>query len=445
MRLTVQWQAFSTLFLTLLVPIQAYAQVPVGPNRPIGIPAGYVVTPSGYFHPSCVQQLAEGDTLLEDGPAIQHADGTVARIPVCEYPHYTTGGRIAIEGSAELLLPVITNTWIEDAQSTIGTSYGELTATWTVPLAPISNDNQAIAFFPGLQQASGPTTILQPSLIWVNGNWVIVSEDCCPGAGGSPVLSPPVIVNPGDKIRGLIRQACKAGTQHCKTWNVTTIPPPVRGKPTTLKSESSYGHTFNEAFAGALEIPTDAAPYSIVQCSDYPPNGQITFSNVALYDYNLTLISNPGWSIAETSGLTPQCGYTGKVVAANQVILDYLPTVKLSPYGTVQVSTTPPPYSTVVVDGDLNDLVAPADVTVTLLREVISQCSGILFKRNDTVVVSEGQTTGTFSDYAGRDPKCPNDPITTQWTVTGAVLAPSNLSLNLGMVPSQQLTLSAVF
>jgi len=38
-----------------------------GPNRPPQVPEGYVITPFGYFHPSCVLRAVEGETLLADG------------------------------------------------------------------------------------------------------------------------------------------------------------------------------------------------------------------------------------------------------------------------------------------------------------------------------------------------------------------------------------------
>jgi len=54
----------------------AQAQKLAGPNRPAVAPQGYVITPFGYFHPSCVREVASGDTVLADG-RVQHADGTV--------------------------------------------------------------------------------------------------------------------------------------------------------------------------------------------------------------------------------------------------------------------------------------------------------------------------------------------------------------------------------
>ena len=65
--------AVLSLFLAFIVSTMAYAQAPAGPNRPAGVPDGYVITPFGYFHPSCVRQLTEGETLLADGiiPALR--------------------------------------------------------------------------------------------------------------------------------------------------------------------------------------------------------------------------------------------------------------------------------------------------------------------------------------------------------------------------------------
>lgn len=63
-----------------------------GSNRPANVPQGYVLTPFGYFHPSCVQKIAAGDTLLADG-RVKHQDGKApASVPVCRYPRYDRHG-----------------------------------------------------------------------------------------------------------------------------------------------------------------------------------------------------------------------------------------------------------------------------------------------------------------------------------------------------------------
>jgi len=83
----------------------------------------------------------------------------------------------------------------------------------------------------------------------------------------------------------------------------------------------------------------------------------------------------------------------------------------------------------------------PRDIAVILLREVISQCSGLLFSSNRTVIVLQGQTSASYNFNAGHDPACFSLPITTRYTVTQAVQAP-NTMLNLDGVPAQQIVLA---
>jgi len=304
--------AVLSLFLASLVSTMAYAQAPAGPNRPAGVPDGYVITPFGYFHPSCVLQLTEGETLLADGPAIQHADGTLETIPACNYPRYTASGEIVTAGE-----PPTINGWVESANTTTATSYGALTATWIVPPGPASNNGQTLYFFPGLEDINDVVSIIQPVLGWnadFAGAWSIASWNCCPS--GITVESSPVPVDAGHEIRGIIRDACSAGTLSCSKWEVTSEDVST-GKSTKLSNTPSEGQTFNWAFAGVLEA------YGVVQCSDYPSNGSLTFSGIALYDYNFDRITDPSWSKPNASpGLTPQCTYGGSV-AAKQVTIDY--------------------------------------------------------------------------------------------------------------------------
>jgi hypothetical protein len=108
-----------------------------------------------------------------------------------------------------------------------------------------------------------------------------------------------------------------------------------------LGNTPSEGQTFNWAFGGVLEA------YNIVQCSDYPPNASLTFSNIALYDYNFVQISNPAWSATYwAQNETPQCNYNVQTTAT-QATLTYgtsEPVVSLSPaslkWGKVVVGTT---------------------------------------------------------------------------------------------------------
>jgi len=306
----------SAILVLVTATPSARAQKVAGSRRPAAVPEGYVITPFGYFHPSCVREVASGDTVMADG-RVQHADSTAdEESPVCGYPRYTARGEILTEGSKP---PTITHSWIESGNAINTTSsFGELTANWTVPPAPTSDDGQTVFLFPGMEDFATDATIIQPVLGWNAGffgtNWSIASWNCCPK--GTTNHSTPVEVNSGDTIFGTIKSTCSAGTKSCSKWNITTEDQTI-SKSTTLSETPSEGQTFTWAQGGALEV------YEIVQCSDYPPNKSTAFSNLALYDYNFNKYSAPGWVLLNYySGLTPQCSYGGKMAAA-KVTLDY--------------------------------------------------------------------------------------------------------------------------
>lgn len=309
--------AAMVLFVCVAAISLAQAQRQAGPNRPSSVPDGYVITPFGYFHPSCVRGVAEGETLLADG-RVQHADGTVDAIaPVCAYAHYTARGEVISEERSRLDPLVIAHSWIEDGATTTTTAYGKLTANWRVPSAPTTFDGQTVYLFPGMVDYNTDQTIIQPVLGWnsfFGQVWSVASWNCCPS--GITQYSLPVQVNTSDTISGLIKSTCKAGTLTCAKWNITTKDVTTR-KSTTLAKTPGESQTFNWAQSGALEV------YEIVQCSDYPPDNATTFSKVALYDDNFKKIANPGWSFTSYyGGLNPQCNYGG-TVTANSVTLDY--------------------------------------------------------------------------------------------------------------------------
>jgi hypothetical protein len=307
------------LSLILLVTGLTAAQglQPAGPKRPVTVPEDYVITPFGYFHPTCVKQLDDGDVLLQDDKAIQHVDGSFDSMSVCAYPHFDVRGEVFAADAAAVEPPSISYGWIESASGTTTSSYGELTANWKVPPAPTANNGQTVYFFPGMEDYKDVVTILQPVLGWnsdFSAAWGIASWNCC--VTGTVYESSSVSVKAGDMIHGTIKNTCNAGRLSCSSWNITTQDV-TTGKSTTLSKSSSQGQTFNWAFAGALEV------YSIDQCSDYPPNGSLVFSNLALYNDSFKIISNPGWSVTNSaSGLTPQCNYGGKETAT-QATLTY--------------------------------------------------------------------------------------------------------------------------
>ena len=305
----------AALFIVLASGLME-AQKVVGESRPATVPAGYVITPFGYFHPTCFKRLWRGDTVQENEGVIRHADGSSDSLQACRYPHYDAHGVAASDAQGQGMLPSISHSWIEAYSVTTSSSFYQLTATWTVPSTP-TLDGQTIYLFPGMEDANDVVSILQPVLGWnsdYTNAWGIASWNCC--ISGTTYESSPVSVKSGDTINGDIRSACFTGVESCGSWNIYTTDQ-TSGNSTALTLSKSDGQTFNWAFAGALEV------YKVSQCNDYPPSYFMSFYDVQLEDYNGNIISSPGWSFNNFySGLTPQCSYGGSEVSQN-VILYY--------------------------------------------------------------------------------------------------------------------------
>jgi hypothetical protein len=301
-------------------------------GRPAAVPADYVVTPFGYFHPSCLMHLGNGDEVRQDEKSVRHSDGTYDHIPSCGYAHYEANGEAVIGDEQGLKKPTIGG-WVEAAATKSSTSFAYLNVYWTVPPAPSKNDGQFLFLFPAVEDTKDfpvvkgeNVTIIQPVLGWnrdFHAAWSIASWNCC--VSGTVVEGTPAPANPGDTIRGYMFDTCAPGTLSCPTWDIVTWDL-TSGKISELLNTSSFGQTFNWAFAGVLEA------YGIVQCGDYPSNGSTSFYNLQLYDYRGIQVASPAWSVLDAAQLaqdkgepiptlTPQCGYGGSL--PQQVNLTY--------------------------------------------------------------------------------------------------------------------------
>lgn len=277
-------------------------------GRPANVPPEFVVTPFGYMHPSCLTHLREGEAVGQN--KLIHADGTAEDVPVCQYARYKANGDVveaAAPSPSETRLPEISWDWVEDVTDFYSTNLGEQSSTWVVPPAPTSHDGQTDYFFPGIGN------IMQPVMGWgadYPTGWGIASWVCCSPAAESAAIQ----VNPGDLISGTITQNCSWGTSSCNSWKVTTTDV-TTGQTTTLGAEPTQGDQ-NEAVGGVLEV------YSIAQCSDYPPSGEIVY-NSTFYDYNGNQVSNLSWNGAATSTDSPQCNYSAQATTGSDIVLTF--------------------------------------------------------------------------------------------------------------------------
>ncbi|AUH51321.1 hypothetical protein CXB49_11095 [Chromobacterium sp. ATCC 53434] len=265
-------------------------------HRPAGVPADYVVTPFGYFHPSCVQEIRPGETLQADG-RIRAADGGLRAAVACRHARFGPQGE-AIGQNGPAPKPQAStddqiNGWVLDTELVTSSAYAGISANWTVPAAPASSDGQVVYFFPGLQDRNNVQSILQPVLGWnaFNDNrWTIASWNCC--RDGAVNYSTPQATASGNQIVGTVQNNCAAGTATCTSWNIVTRDA-TRNVASTLSRTSNYGQTFNWAFGGVLEV------YGVNSCDDYPSDGAMSFTAVRLLDVNKQPITQPaklGWS-----------------------------------------------------------------------------------------------------------------------------------------------------
>jgi hypothetical protein len=245
-----------------------------GAVRPPTVPGDFVTTPHGYFHPSCVVEVAEGETLRDDGVLLR-ADGEAREVAGCRHARYDREGRQITRRSAVAgTLPAVVNGWVAATSSTSAGPVQEISATWRVPAAPTRARGQTLYFFVALEPAATGAFILQPVLAW-NGfddqRWTIASWNCC--KDGAVLHSPPRPVSPGDRISGsVIGESCDAEGV-CASWTVRAVS--SRGTSTTLAT-GSYGAALDWEFGGAFEA------FGVDACDQYPRDGRITFSSIVV-------------------------------------------------------------------------------------------------------------------------------------------------------------------
>lgn len=282
--------------------------------KPAGIPDDYVITPNGYFSPDCVATVHTGDELQRNG-MIRRASGTMETAATCGKPNYTLQGeRVEADGRHVLRSastpPPEQSGWVQAANYTSSTPIGRIVATWTVPNAPTTKDDQVIYFFPGLEQLPTVQSILQPVLGWNGYNdkaWTLASWNCC--VDGTTYHSDPIPARVGDTVVGDTYSTCAAG-QACSTWKIDSRNT-TTGKTSSLTTNPYADLTW--VFGGVLEV------YNVSTCGEYP-GGPITFSNIQVYDRNNTRVASPRWKGFSTSGINPQCNYGLSTTATSATI-----------------------------------------------------------------------------------------------------------------------------
>jgi hypothetical protein len=311
-----------------------------------------VFTPHGWYHRDCVHTVPDGAHIHQNGQ-VTTPDGATFSMPTCAHP-----GRVAVSAHG-ISEPPEDNGWMESAGYDVGTAWGQISASWHVPAAPVpqygvvSDSEQVFYSFPALEPLSG-ASILQPVLTYgtsmgYGGNfWTATSWYCkslCEHS--STVLS----VSPGDSLVGSVTASgCSDGM--C-TWTVVTVDVRTGGRSSLLVQDSS---AYLQAFGGAMEV------YHLNSCPYYPAAG-VFFTGISLYDQSNHQVT-PLWNKNVTAGTSPACGLsvneTSSTVGLNDdpgpsIIMSGpntgQPGARVTVTATVSSGATPYTYSWKIVDG----------------------------------------------------------------------------------------------
>jgi MYXO-CTERM domain-containing protein len=276
-------------------------------SAPAGVPASYVFTHHGWFHPSCVVRIREDEVVGADQVVRGRADGAAhLSLSPCAYPRFDLHGHAAPAG-----LPPQAASAAYDGYIVYYVYNGSVPNAPTlvndliVPPAPTDVADQDIAFFNGILTA---TAIMQP-VIDFNGEtankWSVESEQCC--IDGNDLQTTPVVVAVGDTIRGTVTGSGCSSAGVCSNWAITTADS-TTGKSTTLNTT-----VVNEAPNGIT--PASLETYGVTSCAMFPAGGESTFTETSLTDsqgnvdtpkYQLLVMQDVDAEVPRT------CGQAGK-------------------------------------------------------------------------------------------------------------------------------------
>jgi hypothetical protein len=257
---------------------------------PATVPSDFVLTPSGWFHPSCVVPILEDEVYnLMSGEA-SRSGGTTRIAPPCGHLPYDAQGTTyspTARSTQKSPPPSIAHDYLADVHNGVSVSpVSIITATWTVPPAPPS-DGATLYYFPAVRNWSPNGLIIQPVLEY-NGasdntpGWAIESWDCCDAQGNILKSASVVPVSPGEVINGAaVGSSCNATTGVCSTWTVQTgtLTRNLWSIGVVTNNPDAFGTGPNEVLAGAFEV------WGVDTCSQlaYP---RVHFSDVSVADIN---------------------------------------------------------------------------------------------------------------------------------------------------------------
>ncbi len=293
-------------------------------KKPPGVPAEYIITPNGFFHPSCVVTLAP-DERLDPDLVVRGLDGVArASVPSCAYPRFDFRGEsVPSSATSKVAAPASmpeTGPWngyvafyeYHYDGNAWGTSLSNI---WVVPPSPTTvGDGEVVYLWNGILTSNA---LLQPVLGFNSdsvGTWNIASWNCC--TSGIMGESAAVTVSPGDVIRGTVTGADCDSSGVCQSYTVTTTNMTC-GQSVVLNTTSPNGAP-DAIFPGVLET------YGVTSCNMFPPNGEVAFYDSTLTDQSGNPVSVPyeaATLLDPDPSLPTDCGYQGEASGSTYTLV----------------------------------------------------------------------------------------------------------------------------
>ncbi|MGD0991528.1 MAG: hypothetical protein ABR998_03575 [Gemmatimonadales bacterium] len=264
--------------------------------------AGYVPTPAGWYHESCVHQIPPGAWVSIDW-VVTLKDGTNYQIPKCLFPAYVT-----LPNHQRGQLPAASDTgWDEYDEAWSGSNtYRQLTAYWHVPPAPAHSygtyrgSYEAYFTFPGIQNDS---FILQPVLQYgitkaggSDYHWELAAWHCDATGDYRCVYGNLVAASVGDSIiGGVTGEECANNTcmWNVLAWDVNS------GATATLQVQDSDNYVY--ANGGVVET------HGAFTSCDYFPAAYVYFTGISVS--NRSGLTTPTWYNKPPTNPNPDCSF----------------------------------------------------------------------------------------------------------------------------------------
>jgi hypothetical protein len=289
-------------------------------RRPPGVPIEFVLTPSGYMHPSCVYYLAAGE-IARDGH-IERADGSIrALMPPCEHDRFSTeGAQIAKDGPVfaapedadglasslrdgvaptEAMSPAQANGYLKRVEAFVYTGSDATYTSTTVPFAPVTVGNQIIHLFSGLMPVDR-SNILQPVISWnawyfdafgrlrpSGPKWTTAPWECCSNAGNG-IHGMPIVVQPGDVVYGSMEATGCGDFNGCAQWTISVHAPTGSS---SVNWWNTFGLVMTRPLGGALEVKL------LDTCRHLPSSNFAVFHTAVHAMAPINDFTQPSWSV----------------------------------------------------------------------------------------------------------------------------------------------------